>query len=380
MRHPIQFKPSSEPTIGVEVELQVVDAGSGDLVPGVPTLLEALPHSEAAFFKPELYQSCLEINTPVCRDMDHVERVLREKLCQGLTMAAGHGLGLIGAGTHPFAEAKAQKLTPSKRYEELVNALQWTACQFNVFGLHIHVGVDSGEKAIALLNQSVLYLPQLLALSSSSPFWEGNDTGLQSMRSKIFEGLSIAGIPHFFNSWEDYSRLVNHLIVTESILTFREIWWDVRPHPDFGTLEWRICDCPSTFDEMLCLVALMYTLVFKLSCDFDRGLIHRRPHASIIKENKWRATRYGIHGKMIDPVTYKSIEMKRAISDLVSELEDYASELGTGSWLKRIISMVESGTSADRQRESFERSGNLNAVVESLREDLAAPLGVTAET
>ncbi len=375
MPRSIQFKPSPEPTIGVEIELQIIDQRTADLVPGAPAILERVPEHEQPFFKSELYRSCLEINTPICHDLDEVREQLVSKLVLLNEIAAPLGYAIVGAGSHPFAVAQRQELTDSDRYRKLVDMLQWTARQFNVFGLHVHVGVDSGEKVIALLNQSVLYLPHLLALSSSSPFWEGEDAGLHSVRSKIFEVLSIAGIPYPFNSWDDFSRLVAHLIDTGSIHTFREIWWDVRPHPDFGTLEWRICDCPSTMNELMALVAVMYTLVVKLSDDFDHGLIHRRPHDSIIRENKWRATRYGVHGQMIDPVSYKSIRIRDAIAMLLDELQLHSARLRAGPCMSTVSDMARSGTSADRQREVYARTGDLQSVVFALRDEFAAQLG-----
>ncbi|MCA9185970.1 MAG: YbdK family carboxylate-amine ligase, partial [Planctomycetales bacterium] len=288
----LAFQSNSQPTIGVEIELGLVDGQTMALSSSCVAMLEALRGSETEF-KPELMQSCLEINTSVCRTVADVERDLRGKLQLVERAADDLGLRLWWGATHPFSLWGDQLVTPTERYHDLVRLLQEMARRLVTFGLHVHVGVDSGDKAVMICDRIMQHLPTLLALSCSSPFWQHRDTGLQSHRSKIMEGLPTAGLPTLMRNWSEYVWLVNHMVETGFINTIREIWWDVRPHHSFGTVEVRVCDMPGNLDDVLVLTALIQSLVKKLSDQIDEGTYQHDCHPVMVRQNKWRAARFG---------------------------------------------------------------------------------------
>jgi len=237
----ITFKSSKEYTLGVEVELQLIDKESLALVPKSGQIIAGLENLKT-FIKPELMLSNVEVNTSPCSTIEEVQKDLLTKFDLVCREALRHDTTLSLAGTHPFSSWREQDFVPDERYGRLLNKLALVARRFNIFGLHVHVGIDSGEKCISIMNLLLYYLPHLLALSANSPFWNGEDSGLKSYRSKVFEALPTAGIPAYFDGWSDYASLVDMYMSTGTIETIREIWWDVRPHPDFGTLEIRVCD------------------------------------------------------------------------------------------------------------------------------------------
>ena len=254
---PIHFTRNESPTIGVEIELQLVDAKTFDLRSSIEQVLERLPEEARAVVKPELMQSYLEINSGVCRTVREVREDLRQKVVTVEKVTDELGLKLFWAGTHPFSSWREQKVTVDDRYYRLVDLMQDVARRLVTFGLHVHVGVDTGDKAIMICDRMMRYLPLLLSLSSNSPFWEGRCTGLHSNRSKIMEGLPTAGLPQQMRNWSEYVWLINHLVETGFINTIREIWWDIRPHHQFGTVEIRVCDMPANLDQVMAITALV---------------------------------------------------------------------------------------------------------------------------
>jgi len=358
----IEFNPSPRPTLGVEVELQILDTERYALTNGFDRLQAHFAESDEAHFKRELIQSCVEMNTVVCDDVAHAERDLTARLSALVKIAEKSGLALAGAGTHPFSHWKDQAISPVARYHKLVEDLQYVARRMGIFGLHVHVGIDGAEKVIHVNNEVVKFLPHLLALTANSPYWVGHDTGLASVRSKVFEALPPAGLPHYLKSWEDYRWLVTNMVQTESIQTIREIWWDVRPHPDFGTIEVRMCDVPSRLTEIVAVTALIQALVVKLGDDFERGTEQPLMHPSVIRQNKWRALRYGLAGSLVSWTDYSVWPTDVAIRRLMDMLSDTAERLGTLSYFDEIERMVIEGTGAARQRRIYEETRDFSAV------------------
>jgi carboxylate-amine ligase len=358
-----RFISNERPTIGVELELNLVDSQTMALRSGILQILSELPKELESSVKPELMQCYLEINSKVCEDVSEVERDLREKIDVVRQITARHGMRLFWGGTHPFSLWQNQDVSPNDRYFNLINLLQETARRLVTFGLHVHVGVDSGDKAIMICDRILHYLPTLLALSVNSPFWQGRLTGLHSQRSKIMETLPTAGLPPMMRNWSEYSWLINQMVETDFIKTIREIWWDVRPHHNFGTVEVRICDMPPHLECVLGLTALIQCLVFELSEEIDRGTYQYDCHPFMVRQNKWRACRYGMEAKLVDPATYKAIPARQVVHTLVDRLEGRAQELSCALYLTRLHDMAEKPTGAALQIGYFEETNNLAEVV-----------------
>jgi len=364
----IPFHGSPYPTIGVEVELQLLDAATADLSNTCDRLLAEIPPGWGPTFKPELFQSNLEINTGICRTVADAEQDLSEKLALLHTIAGRHDVQLGAAGTHPFADPAAQAVTDSPRYHRLLGVLQRPARRLSIFGLHVHIGVATGEIALGVLNRLVRYLPHLLALSTNSPYWQGEDTGLASMRVKIFEALSTAGLPFYFQSWKEFETIIDQLRRSRTIDTIRDVWWDIRPHPDFGTVEVRICDTPPTLHDTLALVAFVQCLVARASRQHLAGEPPVCPHAAIARENKWRAARYGLACEIIRADTLENVPAVELIEMEVASLAPVAEELHCAEYLAQIPAIARAGSGADAQRRLFTQHGELPAVVRAMSE------------
>ena len=265
----IRFNGSSGPTLGVEVELQIIDPETRNLVSGASAILERA--GDVNNLKPELIQSTIELNTDVCADVAAVRGELSTRLRELFTRCDGLGYQLASTGTHPFSRWADQDITDKERYHLLANRCQWPARRLMIFGLHVHVGIESGEKAIAIFNALTTYIPHLLALSASSPFFQGEETGLASCRVKIFESLPTAGLPYRLLNWAEFQRLMITLVGAGAIESVREIWWDIRPHPEFGTVEVRICDGLPTLNDIIAMTALIQALVVWLGDQYDQG-------------------------------------------------------------------------------------------------------------
>jgi carboxylate-amine ligase len=371
---PIPFNASPEPTLGVEVELQIVDPVTFNLKQGSVDLLDRL--GDHAKIKQELTQSTVEVITGVCTDVDHCVRDLSESLRELYDLGDELGLAFSSAGTHPFGQWRDQKIFPNDRYQNLVDKIQWPARRLLIYGLHVHVGVESGEKAIAVSNALAGYLPHLLALSASSPFVDFEDTGLASTRSKIFEGMPTAGLPYRLANYGEFQRFMNTLVRANAIETIREIWWDIRPHPNFGTLEVRICDAPSTLPEIASLVALVQALVVALGDRYEHGAPLQLLKPWILRENKWRACRHGLDADVICDNEGDHGPLREQLPDLVAKLEPVADRLGGLDALRGLHRTLDGGASYERQRATFERTRRLPDVVAALagelRESVAA--------
>ena len=362
----ISFTSNPRPTVGIEVELGLVDAGSLALASAYADVAERLPESWGTSFKPELMQCVLEINTDVCETIGQADEDLRTKLetLEGVTDELG--LRLWWGATHPFSRWKDQDVTPDDRYYQLVELLQELARRLITFGLHVHVGVESGDKAVMICDRILRHLPTLLAMSASSPYWEGRCTGLQSHRSKVMEGLPTAGLPTLMRNWSEYVWLVNHMIDTGFINTIREIWWDVRPHHNFGTVEVRVCDMPGNLDDTLAIAALIQCLVKALSDEIDHGAYQHDCHPTMVAQNKWRATRYGTGAKLVDSYSYQALPVATVVARLCEKLQPTAEELQCNDYLQACQRIASGPSWADRQMELLDVTGDPAEMVKQL--------------
>ena len=371
---PIDFVSSAGPSLGVEVELELIDPATRELVSGAHEILtemgeghEGGVHPKA---KPELLQSTVEIITGICHTVDEARRDLAGTLEEVAGHAERRGLVLMCSGTHPFTDPATQVITPNERYARLVEEMQWPARQMQIFGIHVHVGVRSDEKAIAMVNALSFYIPHLLALSASSPYWMGHDTGLASCRSKVFEALPTAGPPWQLGNWQAFESFMDTLINARTIASIREVWWDIRPHPSFGTVELRICDGIPTLHEVATVAAVSQCLVHRLDTLIDRGYTLPTPRAWLVRENKWRAARRGLDAAIIVDDRGTTMPLREALVELVDELMPVANRLGCAEELDGVVAILERGSSSSRQREVVAAGGTLRDVVDSLVEEL----------
>jgi carboxylate-amine ligase len=353
-------------TLGVEEEFQIVDPQSGELRSHVSELLVSSSPALGDQIKRELHQSIVEVGTRICGDVnelrDEIFRTRRE-----LTNAAERvGLAVAAAGTHPFSRWQDQALSPGGRYDSIVEELQQLARSLLIFGLHVHVGVPDRSLMIDLMNEVRYFLPHLLALSTSSPFWMGRDTGLKSYRTTVFRRFPRTGVPDHFHSWSEYENYIQLLVDLHSIDDAKKIWWDVRPHPAFGTLEFRVCDVPTRPEAAVMLGALVQAIVVKLYRLRIRNQGFRLYRRALIEENKWRAARYGIDGKLIDFGRRAEVPMRDLAIELLEFIDDVVDELGSRSAIAYIHTVLREGTSADRQLAVFRETRSLEAVVQYL--------------
>src|SRR3954451_23873302 len=277
------------------------------------------------------------------------------------------------SGTHPFTDWATQEISPNPRYAQLVEDMQWLARRLQIFGVHVHVGVRSRDKVIPIVNALTAYIPHLLALSASSPYWIGTDTGLASARSKVFEGLPTAGLPYQLGGWDQFESYMETLITTHTIESIREVWWDIRPHPNFGTVELRIFDGLPTLAEIGMVAALGQCLVQQFDTQLDRGYTLPSPKGWVVRENKWRAARYGLEADIIVDATGRTLPARQAITELVDELSPVAERLGCQKELHHVLEVMNVGASYQRQRRVAEANdGELTAVVDLLLAEMQA--------
>ncbi len=371
----IPFNASVGPSLGIEVELELVDVRTGHLASHATEILAELgaghPDGEHPRAKHELFECCIEVITDVCSTVGEARADLAATIAEVREAAGRHGCTLICSGSHPYSLWAEQRVSPSERYDELVEAMQWMARRLQIFGIHMHLGVRSGEKAIALSNAVATYIPHFLALSSSSPFWEGHDTGLASTRSKIFEGLPTAGLPAELADWDEFEQYMTTLIAAGAITSVREVWWDIRPHPDFGTIELRMCDGMPTLFEIGAVAALAQSLVAHLDALHDDGRLPARPREWVLRENKWRAGRHGLDADLIVDDAGATKPAREAIAELVDQVRPHAEVLRCTEELAGIERMLAVGPSSSRQRAASDGGKNLRAVVDLLARELS---------
>ena len=365
----IDFHSNDRHTLGIEIELGLVDGHTMALSSSFAELAERIPDGDPTQLKPELMQCVVEVITGVCETVDDAETDLREKIALVETAADELDLRLWWGATHPFSPWREQQVTPDDRYYQLVELLQELARRLVTFGLHVHVGVDSGDKAVMICDRILRHLPTLLALTSSSPFWEGRTTGLQSHRSKVMEGLPTAGMPTLMRNWSEYVWLVSHMVQTGFINTIREIWWDVRPHHTFGTVEVRVCDMPGNLEDTLAVAALVQCLVKALSDEIDGGTYQHDCHPMMVQQNKWRATRFGTAAQLVDSYTYQVKTVAQIVDELVDKLTPAGADLGCEQHLERCRHIAASPSWADRQLSILAETGSAEEVVRHLTTD-----------
>jgi carboxylate-amine ligase len=364
-------------TLGIEEEFQLVDPVTRDLRSHIHELLEAGKGTSLADqLKPELHQSVVEVGTNVCADIHEAKAEVIRLRREVSTVAKLAGARIAAAGTHPFARWQDQHITDAPRYDQLVEDLQQVARANLIFGLHVHVGIPSREIGIQIMNAARYFLPHIYALSTNSPFWEGRDTGLKSYRGKIFDRFPRTGVPDYFNSYADYQSYVDLLVKTNCIDNGKKIWWDLRLHPFFQTLEWRVCDVPMRIEETIALASLMQAITYKLYKLIRSNLGWRLYRRILINENKWRAARYGIHGKMIDFGKQTEVPFVDLMGELLEFVGDELKELGSEAEASYVHQILAGGTGADRQVAAFKASGgDTKAVVDLIVEETHRGLG-----
>jgi carboxylate-amine ligase len=369
MSDKIQFEPNPELTLGVEVELALVDGQTMALASASQQVLEHVPEHLRGCIKPELMQSSIEINSAKCRTLPEADRDLRAKvaLLEGITDSLG--LRLYWSATHPFSVWQQQQPTPNDRYANLLEILQDMGRRLVTNGLHVHVGLDTGDKAVMICDRILRYLPMLLAVSCNSPWWNRRSSGLQSYRSKIMEGLPTAGMPPLMRNWSEFVWLMNHLVSTGFINSIRDIWWDVRPHPNFGTIEVRVCDMPGNLDATLEIAALIHCLVSALSTQIDEGTYQHDCHPMMVRQNKWRAARYGLDGQLVEVFTYERLPARQMVATLVRRLMPIAESLDCQPYLERLLERVSGSSWADRQLALLSETNDPAEVVRRLTAD-----------
>ncbi len=353
-------------TLGVEEEFQIVDPETWELRSHVSELLASSAATFGDLVKRELHQSIVEVGTKICESVDELaEEIIRSR--RGLADAAERvGLRVAAAGTHPFSSWTDQSLSPGERYAGIVDELQLLARSLLIFGLHVHVAVHDQSLTIELMNEARYFLPHLLALSTSSPFWMGHDTGLKSYRTAVFRRFPRTGIPDRFESWGEYRDYIDLLVGLHSLDNAKKLWWDIRPHPTFGTLEFRICDVPTAPRATIAIAALAQAIIVKLYQLRVRNLGFRLYHRRLIEENKWRAARYGIDGKLIDFGRRAEVPMRELAIELLDFIDDVVDELGSRREVEYVRTILADGTSADRQLRVFRETGDLRAVVQAV--------------
>jgi carboxylate-amine ligase len=345
-------------TLGIEEEYMVIDPETRELKSHLE--FELLSQGKAVLeekVKPEMHGSMLEIGTSVCNNVPELTDELRKIRTIVRQLTHRNGLQFGAASTHPFSHWATQEIHPDARYQAIVEDMQVLARSLLIFGMHVHIGIENRETQIKIMNEMRYFLPHLLALSVNSPFWTGFETGLKSYRSKVFERFPRTGIPDPFESWGEYETYVKLLVRTHCIDNAKRIWWDIRPHPSFPTLEVRICDVPMTLDESIGIAALIQAIAAKLFALYRRNLSFRVYSRALITENKWRAVRYGIEGKMIDFGKQKEVATRDLIRELLVFVDDVVDDLGSREQINKINDILENGTGAARQLRVFEQSG-----------------------
>jgi glutamate---cysteine ligase / carboxylate-amine ligase len=362
-------------TLGVEEELMIVDARSMELVSAIEEMMVAVPRETEGQIKPELLQSVLEIATDVCRNAGEVAGQLEELRRRVRETAEKKGLTVASAATHPFAKWEEQQIVDRDRYHELVAALAFVVRQELLFGLHVHVGIDDPEKAIHVANGMRVHLPILLALSTNSPFWRGLPTGLMSTRTPIFKLLPRAGIPHHYEGWTDYQSRIGFMVESGAVPDYTFLWWDVRPHPKFGTIEIRSCDAQTRLEHTVGLASLIQAMAKELAEHYEAGYeLGTYPH-ELLEENKWLAARYGLGGELIDLPHSSRVPARELARRLVDRLRPHARELGSEREFEAVTDLIEGGTGAERQLVEWRADRDLRALVRKIAASTAR--GVT---
>src|SRR5213079_2151830 len=361
-------------TIGVEEEFQIIDPATCELRSHVSQLVSAASPDIAEQVKHELHQSIVETGTRICENVSELRIEMHRTRGELVAAAERAGLQVAAAGTHPFSSWIDQVISPGERYQHIVEEMGQLARSLLIFGMHVHVAMPDKQTTIDMMNGVRYFLPHLLALSTSSPFWMGRNTGLKSYRSVIWSNFPRTGIPPELGSYDEYENYVDLLVKTGSIDNGKKIWWDLRAHPSFPTLEFRVCDMPTRLDETICLAGLMQAICAKLLKLRASNLGFRKYIPALIAENKWRAIRYGLDGNLIDFGKQSEVPMRDLAVELLEFVDDVVDDLGSRKAVAYLNTILTEGTSADRQLRVVKNGGDTRAVVELLA---AETMGVT---
>lgn len=351
-------------TLGVEEEYMIIDPVTRDLRSHMSKIVEGGKITLKEQVKAEMHQSVVEVGTNICQNVAEARKevaFLRNKIFE---LASAQGLVVGASSTHPFAKWQDQEITDDPRYHNIVNELKDIARSNLIFGLHVHVGIENRETALQLMNQACYFLPHIYALTTNSPFWEGRNTGFKAFRAKVFAKFPRTGLPEYFDSVQSYDNFLETLVKTNCIDNPKKIWWDLRMHPFFSTIEFRICDMCLTVDETICIVALIQAVVAKLYKLLMSNTSFNIYRIALIRENKFRAARNGVDGLLIDFGRKIEVPTKELIMELLDFVEDVVDELGSREEINYVHKILERGTGADQQLEVFEKTGSLEAVVD----------------
>lgn len=365
----IKWNASRGATLGVEWEVQLVDSLDKTLRQDARELLAALPGNDESGEHPklrhELMESTVEIVTGISDTVTQSLADLRGSIDQLTGIAATRGITVTCLGSHPVTDWRDARMAPIQRYVELIEEFQWLARRLQTFGVHVHVGIRERDKAIPIVNALTTYLPHFLALSCSSPYWNGEDTGLASSRAIVFGALPTAGPPHLLADWDEFEEYMATLLRAGTIRSIKEVWWDIRPHPDFGTVELRMCDGIPTLREVGMVVALAQCLVERFDGQLDRGYVLPCPPTWVVRDNKWRATRYGLDADIVTDEHGSTVPLRDELWELHRELMPVAERLGCADELNVLSEVLESGASYERQRAIVAAGGSLADVVDA---------------
>jgi carboxylate-amine ligase len=353
-------------TLGIEEEFAIVDPETRELRSHIQEILEGGKIMLKEQIKPEMHQSVVELGTEICQSIvdarAHVIE-LRSKLAE---LASRGGLKIASVGTHPFSHWRDQQITQGDRYQEIVRDMQLLARANLIFGLHVHVGIPDRDVAIHVMNQARYFLPHIYALSVNSPFWVGHNTGLKGYRLKVFERFPRTGIPDAFESLSEYEDYCKLLVKTGCVDNAKKIWWDIRLHPFFDTLEVRVCDAQSRVDDTLAIAALIQAVIVKLHKLLRQNITFRVYRRRLLDENRWRASRYGIDGKLIDFGREAEVDTRSLLNELLEFVSTEVKELGSEKEMAHIVRIMREGTGADRQLAVWERAQDMKAVVDNI--------------
>jgi carboxylate-amine ligase len=363
-------------TLGIEEEFQVVDPVTRQLKSHIQEMFAQGASRLKDEIKREMHAAVVEVGTPICANVVQARREVTRLRSELVRLARENGLRIAAAGTHPITHWSTVPITPSPRYEQIVHDFQVVARGNLIFGLHVHVAVEDNETRIHLMNAARYFLPHVFALSVNSPFWCGRDTGWKSYRAKVFDRFPRTGIPDYFGSWADFQDYLAVLIKTGCIDDGKKIWWDLRPHPFFPTLEYRICDVPLRIDETICLAALFQAITVKLWKLYSQNMGWRLYRGALIEENKTRAARWGVEGKLIDFGKKAEVPTEGLLDELLEFLDDVVDELGSRKEISYLPEILRRRPGADRQLAVYQRTRSLEAVVDYIIEE--TEIGSTA--
>ena len=361
-------------TLGVEEEYQIIDPITRDLRSHLSKIVDGAKVILNEQVKAEMHQSVVEVGTNICKNIHEAEAEIKSLRGHIVDLADRQGLIVGGAGTHPFSKWQDQPITDDPRYHNIINEMQDAARSNLIFGMHCHVGIENREIGLQLMNQACYFLPHIFAISTNSPFWEGRNTGYKSYRTKVFDKFPRTGLPEYFDSVSSYDDFLDTLVKTNCIDNPKKIWWDLRLHPFYDTIEFRICDMCLTVDETMCIVALIQAVVAKLYKLNQNNLSYNVYRLALIKENKFRAARYGIEGSMIDFGLQEEVETRKLLIELLDFVDDVVDELGSREQLSYVHEILKNGTGAAKQMKVYKETGDLTKVVDLITSEFTKGL------